>query len=342
MAIAIRTFDPAAATDEDWERFYAYVCARFDEAGLPGRPPTLARWKDWLRAPAPHGERRHWIAEDGDRVVSSLGLNRYRSDPVRIEGNGGVLRPHRRRGIGTGWLRKALAWMAEVAGDRLQCVTSDEDGRAFLEHFGFGRVRALRASRLDLRAADPALLDTWIGGLPPGVVLEVHESPHDDARLAEYTALANAIHRTVPGIEDFDAVGDRTPEETRARLAQSTGADGIHHLVVAREPDGTASGLTDVGWRPDRPEGAHQMLTGVLPECQGRGIGKALKATMVRHLLARHEEIEHLTTSNATTNAAMLSINERLGFSRFLTQTIYRIDRERLAAGLAPSREEPR
>ena len=334
MAIVVRTFEPVAATEEEWERFYAYVSRRFTETGLPGRPPTRERWQDWLRAPVAHGERRHWIAEDGDRVVASLGLTCH-EDPVRIEGTGGVLEPYRRRGIGTRWLGEACDWMRAAGVDRLQCVTSGDDGRAFLERFGFVRLRDMGASRLDLRAVDPALLTSWIDGLPPGVVLDVHESPLSDARMVEFTALANAIRRLVPGIEAIDGVGDRTPEETRDRIARSTGADGIHHLVLAREADGTASGLTDVGWRPDRPEAAHQMLTGVLPEFQGRGVGKALKARMVRHLLARHEGIGHLSTSNATTNAPMLAINERMGFTRFLTQGIYVVGSAVLEAHLA-------
>ena len=139
-----------------------------------------------------------------------------------------------------------------------------------------------------------------------------------------------ALRRAFPDTGD---VGE-TPEAMRALIARYTGPEGSHQTILAREPDGTLSGMTEVFWRPDRPESAHQHFTGVLRTHRGRGLGKALKASMLRFLRARYPDLRHLATSNATTRAPILSINDRRGFASILSTVTYGISRAALAEWL--------
>lgn len=328
MELAPRDFFPAAATDAEWERYHDYVLHRFREAELPGPPPPLQRWRDRLRTPPPAGERRCRVVEVEDRVVAASTLALVPGDPPRIDANSGVLREWRRRGIGSTWLAEAREWMASSGAGMVLARSGERDGHGFLQKRGFEKIHVTRAARLDLPAIDPALLDRWIADLArraPGVVLEVRESPHQPEFLAELAPLVGAIERMVPGADLVPAEPDPTPESLRLSIRRTIGEGGRHYVVVAREPDGALSGMTDVGWRADDPAKAHQLLTGVLPTHRGRGLGKALKARLLRHLGQARPEIETLTTNNADGNAPILAINERLGFRRQMEITRYRL-----------------
>ncbi len=55
-------------------------------------------------------------------------------------------------------------------------------------------------------------------------------------------------------------------------------------------------------------------MTGVRLPYRGRGLGKWLKATMLLKVREEFPQVRVVVTGNATSNAPMLSINERLGF----------------------------
>ena len=59
---------------------------------------------------------------------------------------------------------------------------------------------------------------------------------------------------------------------------------------------------------------ARQNDTGVDPAHRERGLGRWLKADMLRRVLAERPGIELVETWNAGSNAPMLAINHELGF----------------------------
>ena len=192
-------------------------------------------------------------------------------------------------------------------------------------------------SSLDLDGVDRELLARWEADLEtraPGVTLELHAESLSDEALADYIVVRDRF----PDVgESRDSVG-----EWRTLIDRLRGADGVHHTILAREPDGTVSAMTEMIWRPDRPEHVTQEFTGVVPEARGRGLGKALKAAMLRSITECHPEVTHLGTTNATTNTPMLSINERMGFVRTIEVVQYEIGRDDLAGWLAGADDRPR
>jgi GNAT superfamily N-acetyltransferase len=111
--------------------------------------------------------------------------------------------------------------------------------------------------------------------------------------------------------------------------------DASHDVYVAREADGSLSGMTDVSYHPARPDRVQQRFTGVRPDCRGRGIGKWLKAEMLVRIRDAYPQARWVVTENATSNAAMLAINRALGFRAHRAGSTYQIGLETLAERVA-------
>ncbi len=94
--------------------------------------------------------------------------------------------------------------------------------------------------------------------------------------------------------------------------------------VIGREADGAISGVTDMGYWPEESPMIQQFITGVRPPYRGRGLGKWLKAANLLRVRRELPGVNAVVTGNATTNAAMLSINERLGFQNTRRESWHR------------------
>lgn len=86
----------------------------------------------------------------------------------------------------------------------------------------------------------------------------------------------------------------------------------------------------DANWDARFPERMHQQLTGVAPAWRGQGLAKAVKASMLRMVHARHPEVTTTITWNANVNAPMLSINQRLGFGVYRQENAFQLALEAL------------
>jgi GNAT superfamily N-acetyltransferase len=62
-----------------------------------------------------------------------------------------------------------------------------------------------------------------------------------------------------------------------------------------------------------------------VPKHRGHGIGKWIKARMVERILAERPTARYVRTGNAYSNAAMLSINDRLGFKIIWSTVVWQI-----------------
>ncbi|MEM7738359.1 MAG: GNAT family N-acetyltransferase, partial [Deinococcota bacterium] len=59
-----------------------------------------------------------------------------------------------------------------------------------------------------------------------------------------------------------------------------------------------------------------------------------LKAAMIQRVLSERPAIKHIDTGNANSNAAMLAINQQLGFKPYKSETVWQLDISRLRAYL--------
>lgn len=90
-----------------------------------------------------------------------------------------------------------------------------------------------------------------------------------------------------------------------------------------------------MAYYPKKPIFLHQWETSVAPNFRGSRIGKWLKAELLWYMVERFPEAKILVTGSANSNAAMLSINKRIGFKHYKSEVEYKFTIKDLAK--APS-----
>jgi GNAT superfamily N-acetyltransferase len=78
-------------------------------------------------------------------------------------------------------------------------------------------------------------------------------------------------------------------------------------------PDGAVAGYTDIAVGPGT-QTAEQWGTLVRRAHRGHGLGYGLKAAVIGLLQRERPDITATVTSNALTNAAMVAVNDQLGY----------------------------
>jgi GNAT superfamily N-acetyltransferase len=244
-----------------------------------------------------------------------------------------VLGPYRRAGIGLRLLQKALELADEYDRSLLVGHAAEEDGTAFLKAVGAHFARTSRESRLSLGTLDWEMVERWARA---GPLRSLETSLHwfgnhlDDEYLEPYAALFTEVFNDAPRGE-LDT-GDLivTPKSLRDWEARADASGERNILAVSREADGVLSGMTEMGYWAEQKTMIHQFMTGVGRPYRGRGLGKWLKAAMLLKVREEYPQVDVVVTDNATTNAAMLAINNRLGFKLHKEWESVQISRERL------------
>lgn len=276
------------------------------------------------------GEMLGWFAGHAARP----GSPGYEKNKDFFDADFEVASEHRRKGIGTIWLRLALDLLDRHGCRLLNLWTEEESGHAFLRpRAGEPKFHAAE-NRLKLADVDWAMVRRWVeegAARSPETRLEVYDGPIPDSMLEEYAPRLSSLLNSIPW-DDLDH-GEIviTPAEIREWDRRMAVTESTVHTVVARERDGDISAITDVSYCRHLPTLVEQMFTGVKPETRGRGMGKWIKATMLEKLRREHPDAVWITTGNAESNAAMLSINHRLGFRQYRAGAQYQISRDRLA-----------
>jgi GNAT superfamily N-acetyltransferase len=118
---------------------------------------------------------------------------------------------------------------------------------------------------------------------------------------------------------------------------QAAAAAGLERWAYYAVDDATGDfvGLTDIRVSLAEPERVRVGATGVEPAHRGRALGKWLKAAMTQKILDELPAARWVTTGNASSNDAMLSINRQLGFRASETVKIWQITTERARAYLS-------
>lgn len=307
--IAIEELDFAGATEADQRALFELQVAWWTSA-MPSRElPDFSGWVRRQQVPEIGWSRSRFVVarENGSIVGFAHGYLPTTNNAHLVAGNVVVHERRRKQGIGTALLRHALR-LANRGTAEATWVPGGSEGVRWATSRGFTVVSALTLQSLVLAGSLPE-----VGEVPSGYRLT-----HWTGRAPEdlLDAYVDALNTT-----SDQPMGDSSIElttYTRDQVRQEEddlSAAGVDVWVVLALHGDEGAGVTVVHRTLSRPSVGHQRHTGVLSQHRGNGLGRLLKAHMLRRLTA----IEVVETETDSTNEHMLRINHSLGFTDRLT-----------------------
>lgn len=325
--ITVEKFDPLNGSDIEWERFHEYRKKKHSEVN-PGDPVSSDEFtKNSMQQNVQNPEFGvHLLSVIDNKTNKQIGdvmqglileaSPSYEGTKHLIQFDIYLLSSYRRKGIGTRLLKQVYDFTIEQNKTLLVTGSSEEDGKAFLKTIGAQVALSGVDSRLQLSDVDWEMIDSWAKAGPirsSSSSLEIVQKIPDEL-LEEFCKVYTEVTNQQPlGELDVGAIVF-TPESYRKMEEMFEKMNRTWITIIAKESNGKISGLTEMRFNPERKTMISQILTGVQLDYRGRGIGKWLKAAMLLYVREKYPEVNIVTTGNATTNAPMLSINNRLGF----------------------------
>lgn len=187
----------------------------------------------------------------------------------------------------------------------------------FLREAGFRQTLSNAAVRLDMRAVPDTLLDAWTArpATDPHRLHRWTRVPDEYlGRMADLQAVINDMPRGDSELGELVY----TPQHIREREAQAA-LDGETRFLAAVEDtrSGELVAYTETYWGPERAALVYQGATAVRRGSRGQGLGRWVKADMLRWLQSAAPGAEHIKTNVAEENAAMNGLNAALGFTPY-------------------------
>jgi mycothiol synthase len=342
MKYRIVAFDPGTASEDLLDKCFDFEDRMFRELDLEDPLPLRECRHESIGDTNPRRKVLRWVVignVDGqEEVIGKSEIVFVTEKDVDCEQYGHIAairldvdERFRRRGIGTELFGLLVQKAVEERSVRtIETFSFQESGWRFCAKYG-GRV-ALEATQRRLRLAevDWAVMEEWRRegakrSEEKGTRLRSFEVVPEEM-LEEFVDLYNEIVDEVPlgELEMREKVTPTLRREAEARVGRGW------YTKVSQEADGSLSGLTEIVHDSAMPYRVEQELTGVRGEYRGRGLGKWLKAEMIFFIRDELPEARYINTGNADTNAAMVSINERMGFKRYQTELCFRFELEAL------------
>lgn len=281
-------------------------------------PPCPVDLVGSVRFAPPDTELEDWVVCRDGTVVGALRLALPAAAPV-VRVDQLLVHPnHRRRGIGRALHERALERAAHHNRSVLSTTLSaalpdgppvDETPAAFAT--AMGAVPSEKGAGihqwLDLSEHDP--LAAGIPPVPAGYRLVTWGTVTPD----EYALTVSTLEQSLGGEQRSDGEVETSYARRFERMRIGRGRRA-YHTGVLHEPSGQLIGYTSISKTTGNPEHALQGMTVVHVEHRGHGLGRIIKLANLE-LARRHEpRLRFLETTNAEDNAAMIAVNEALGF----------------------------
>jgi mycothiol synthase len=337
--VEIRRFIGAQASEDELRQCYE-LYAENVRLTFPGFPPQpLAGYAATLRAGhlAGVGPRHAWAAWEGDRLIG-LGLVVYpeQHTPDWAMPRVFVDRSHRRRGIGTALLRELVAdararGRTTLGSDQVRLGTEAEQ---WAIASGFVNTLSNCWQMLHVADVDQAL---WEVPVPARFRLERWAGAAPESLVSAFAAARNAIADAPHGESSF-RMSEWTVERVRQAEADLRDAgDDSWFVVAVDEETGAVAALTGMVLRPGRVDLCWQRDTAVVARFRGLGLGRSVKAAMMRGLLAEFPDLGRIVTNTAADNAYMIRVNEQIGYTHYADIGMFEASVEAVGAALGMS-----
>jgi GNAT superfamily N-acetyltransferase len=303
--IDVEELDLASATEADLRALFDLQVVWWTTA-MPARElPDFNGWVQRLRVPDVHwGLPRFAVARDNGLIIGyASGYLPATENTHLVTGVVVVDERWRGRGVGSSLLRFGLR-LANRETAEASWVPGGGAGEQWALRRGFAVANALTLQ--DLVLTDPL---PEVGEVPSGYRLAQWTGRAPDDLLDAYVDALSAMNDQPLGdrsVNPFTYSRERVRQEEDELLA-----GGVDVWVVLALHRDEAAGVTVMHRSLARPSVGHQRHTGVLSAHRGKGLGRLIKAQLLRGLTG----IEIVETETDSTNEHMRWINHSLGYT---------------------------
>lgn len=333
MDVDIAGFDPAAAGADALRGLYEVRAAvwrvDFPEDPTPTYDSVIGRL---LVADPDAGPQRFWAAHAAGRIVgtASLGL------PAAPNGHLGIIEVQvhpdaRRHGIGLALMRAVLP-AVRSSGRPLMAgggIKEGSSGAAWAEALGFETTHRYTLQRLYVADVDES---RWLHHVPDGYTVERWTGRAPDDLISSYALARSAIHDAPTGDSTFQSPR-WTVERIRDSEAELDEQQVEQRVVVAVHNESKqVAGLTILERHPHQLDRGRQQDTAVLRQHRGAGLGRCIKAAMLRWTAPDWPDMRYVFTASGAENTHMLDVNRAIGFTDVRTMRWVEQPSEKLLA----------
>lgn len=319
MSLEVEQIDTTTAPESLLRELHEY-CIRDDAEQHPDDPPMpWEKRKALWRILLDHMDIRRWVMRDEGEIVAVAVVAMNTHDDldnafVRIH-----VSPERRlQGLAKAFAGPILDALDENGRGKVITDTfPDAPWNPALERLGMKMAFQSRESRLVIDDVDWDLMDRWIDRAAERAT--DYEIRHVDFPIAEEDIEkwcgVMMVMNTAP-MEGLDIEDFTMPPEKWRDIEAKDIARGrrLSAFVAVHRPTGKWVGLSEILFDENHPEQAAQGDTAVHPDHRNQGLGRWLKAAMIRRFAADHPEAQRINTDNADSNEPMLNINVEMGY----------------------------
>jgi mycothiol synthase len=311
----ISPFVPSEAPERElrahYDVFVASVALDFPDTPVA----AYATYAEQLCKPTSYmGPRNLWVARVDDQVVGSATAIYHALENRDMATISVRVRPDLRRlGIGTSLLRAVLPDLREHDRRRLvgNGLNAGGSGDEWARALGFVKTDERAWQSLTIGDVDAV---SWQVPAPAGFRVEKWIDQTPESLVAGFARARTAMADAPRGGSSYETPA-WTVERVRQREADMMRIGEEHRFVVAvHEQSGAVAGLTEIAIEPNQLTFCYQEDTAVLAEFRGLGLGRCLKAAMLRWLTADRPAIERVLTNTDASNVHMIRVNHQIGY----------------------------
>ena len=335
----IRPFNVASAAQEEFAALNRHT-NRMRLERLPDDPliPLEESIQNLKNIP-PFVELLLWAAWNPDQTemvgLANVALLRLEENKHLAQFELTVLPEYRRQGLG----RQLLSLIAEASSkdNRRLLMTNSTDrvpaGEAFLLRIGAQKGLEGHTNQLRLVDLDRGLISRWLErGKQNSTNFELGfwDGPYPEDQIQQVAELYEVTNQQPFGdleVEDMHMTPEHLRQTEKNNLARG---NQRWTFYILDRTTGKFAGYTETIWNPNRPELLRQDMTGVLPQYRNQGLGRWLKAGMLDKVIKERPQVKYVRTGNADVNAAMLKINNELGFKPYTADALWQVELQKV------------
>lgn len=314
--IELQPFEADKAAPADLTALYELSTAALRQDRPDIVVPGYDDWVAGLGQPAAgFGPRGYWIARCDGELVAKAHVYFLPNENEHLALTAITVAPQRRReGVGTAVLQALLPEL-EARGRKVVEgweLSKGEAGEQWAVAVGMHIAKSTISQTLVVKDVDPAL---WDVSAPAGFRVAEWLGAAPDDLVATYAHALFAMRDAPAGDSEY-RIAEWTTERVREAEARLREQNVVQRVVVAvSETTGEIAALTQMDLYTAYPEWALQQDTAVIPAHRGKGLGRWVKAHMLRALLAERPSTETIYTNVNADNEHVIRVNGQIGFT---------------------------